>query len=99
MMEKGRTYYEHKVFSKAEGILDSCMVSRKGYAWTTEAGLRQLRFITEKETPEENVGKAVEFMNRAFRKARCRYSVVKLQGPHFGCHAIYIDIPSKEVDV
>ena len=99
MMEKGRTYYERKVFSRAEGILDSCMVSRKRYAWTTEAGLRRLVFITEKETPEENVGKAVEFINRAFRKARCRYSVVKLQGPHFGCHAIYVDIPSKEVDV
>lgn len=98
MMEKGRTYYERKAFSRAEGILDSCMVSRKGYAWTTEAGLRRLVFITEKETPEENVGKAVEFMNRAFRKARCRYIAVT-QGPHSGCHAIYVDIPFKEVDV
>jgi hypothetical protein len=98
MMEKGRTYYEYKVFSRAEGILDSCMVSRKRYAWMTEAGLRRLVFITEKDTPEENVGKAVEFMNRAFRKARCRYSVVT-QGPYFGCHVIYIDIPSKEVAV
>lgn len=99
MMEKGRTYYERKVFSRAEGILDSCMVSRKRYAWMTVAGLRRLVFITVKETPEENVGKAVEFMNRAFRKARCRYSAGTPTGPHFGCHAIYIDIPFKEVDV
>ena len=98
MMEKGRTYYERKVFSRAEGILDSCMVPRKGYAWTTEAGLRRLVFITDKEAPGENVAKAVEFMNRAFRKARCRYTTVA-QGPHSGCHVIYIDIPSKEVDV
>jgi hypothetical protein len=98
-MEKGRTYYERKVFSRAEGILDSCMVSRKRYAWTTEAGLRRLVFIVVNDTPEENVGKAVEFMNRAFRRARCRYNVVELQGPYFGCHVIYIDIPSKEVDV
>lgn len=97
MMEKGKTYYERKVFSRAEGILDSCMVSRKQYTWTTEAGLRRLIFITEK-TPEENVAKAVEFMNRAFRKARCRYIAV-LQGPHSGCHAIYVNIPFKEVDV
>lgn len=98
MMGKGRTYYERKVFSRAEGILDSCIVSRKRYAWTTEAGLRRLVFITVKETPEENVEKAVEFMNRAFRKARCRYIAVT-QGPHSGCHAIYVDIPFKEVDV
>lgn len=98
MMENGKTYYERKVFLRAEGILDSCMVSRKRYAWTTEAGLRRLVFITTKETPEENIAKAVEFMNRAFRKARCRYTTVT-QGPHFRCHAIYVDIPSKEVDV
>lgn len=98
MMEKGRTYYERKAFSRAEGILDSCMVSRERYGWTNKAGLRRLVFIVAKETPEENVGKAVEFMNRAFRKARCRYTTV-IQGPHLGCHVIYIDIPSKEVDV
>lgn len=95
MMEKGRTYYERKVFSRAEGILDSCMVSRERYGWTNEAGLRRLVFIVAKETPDENVAKAVEFMNRAFLKARCRYS----QSPHFGRHVIYIDIPFKEVDV
>ena len=95
MMEKGRTYYERKVFSRAEGILDSCMVSREQYGWTNEAGLRRLVFIVAKETPEENVAKAVEFMNRAFRRARCRYS----KSPHFGCHVIYIDIPFKEADV
>lgn len=65
------SYYEKKVFTRAEGILKYCVLSSPKYEWSTDAeGSRVLTFYFKPKTPEPALMRAVEVMRQAFRKAK-----------------------------
>lgn len=67
------TYYERKVFTRAEGILDTCLIARHGYRWgaKSDTGSRVLAFVLEPDVDQAAVDRALEYMRAAFRKAVC----------------------------
>lgn len=100
-MKRKLTYYECKVFDRANGILDTCLLSRRGYAWKDTDSGRALLFILEDKNPSRcALEKAVDSMNIAFRKAKCSKTktVYSHEGNAEWCVAIRIDIQAKEAD-
>ena len=93
------TYYERKVFDRANGILDTCLLSRRGYAWKdTDSGRALLLILEDKNPPHYALEKAVDSMKLAFRKAKCSSTktVYSHEGNAEWCVVIRIDIPGKE---
>lgn len=62
-------YYERKVLRRAQGILQSCLISCRYYTWNESSdGVRTLLLILEPDTTSEKMSKFVEMAGQAFRK-------------------------------
>lgn len=72
-------YYKHKVFTRAEGILKTCVIPEYKYAWSEDGNA--LAFFIPLSIEFEVLQKVVQYMKSAFRKSKASI------GPEFGIDA------------
>lgn len=72
-------YYKRKVFTRAEGILKTCVIPEYKYAWSEDGNA--LAFFFKPSIEVEVLQKVVQYMKSAFRKAKTSI------GPELGIDA------------
>ena len=73
-------YYKRKVFTRAEGILRTCVIPEYKYAWSEDGNA--LAFFIPLSIGYEALQKAVQYMECAFRKAKANI------GPEMGVDTV-----------
>lgn len=63
-------YYKRKTFTRAEGILRTCLIPDYRYAWGGK-GNSMLVFFLPTNVEETTLQKVLEYMVKAFRAAKC----------------------------
>lgn len=80
-------YYKRKVFTRAEGILRTCIIPEYKYAWSEDGNA--LAFFIPLSVEYEALQKAVQYMKSAFRKAKANI------GPEIGMDMVRPVRPSR----
>lgn len=73
-------YYKRKVFTRAEGILRTCVIPEYKYSWSEDGNA--LAFFFPLSVEYEALQKAVQYMKSAFRKAKANI------GPEIGTDTV-----------